>query len=162
MGFRTTWISEHMDIDWPGWFRDKYEGRVNFHRGLISSKFETKGAIDVMEDVQKALVELEWDYLPFHLVMLHECGGIEKVSIYKDKILYGDPHKFIVHEFSMHSSCCGCHDLENPNREFRDPDNSPVPIEPLNYEAIEKLAKNNPEVDLNELREIDAKLTAES
>lgn len=92
MGFRSTYISEHYAIEYPQWFKDKYEVSKG---GVIYSSVETKFPGEVVLDTWKALKEIKWfekDYeLDFNMVMLHECGGITKAQMGLEYLIIADP-----------------------------------------------------------------------
>ena len=124
MGFRTVFITNDNGYRWPQWFRDKYESTVNIPEcGCISSKHEGKMYLtyeDLCDDLQKCLFTKENErYKDIELVMMHECGGITKVQIYKDKILEAIPDSWYPiddnEKIHGHSEwCCdGCTNLEN-------------------------------------------------
>ena len=121
MGFRSTFVTEHYPIQWPQWFIDKYERSVFFpeKHGSICSRFEAKTYMSWSEldvDIQKAI---NWDELKLDnvvLVYLHECGGITRVQISKDNILYSEPKEWDETECVTHDYCYGCSDIKKINR----------------------------------------------
>src|SRR5947209_1999200 len=107
MGFRSTFITEDISLFIPQWFVTKWGDKVHFGRNRheiepfavmpISSQWEAKTYglwQDLPHDIQLMMQQdKEWndrDY-PIILVYLHECGGITRVEIHKDKILYSEP-----------------------------------------------------------------------
>ena len=101
MGFRSTIITEDLGgIKLPKWFVQKWSEYYNFgsqshakryykdNTLLISSKFENKFYMgedeEIFIDIQKICQKKDID--KFIIVMLHECGGITRVQIEKDKI----------------------------------------------------------------------------
>lgn len=118
MGFRSTFTTSDMGIiDWPDWFRKKYESWAYIPKfGTMSSKKEVKiyfTAEDFEEDIRRAI---DWDKIKskrsFVLVWLHQCGGITRVQIEKDCIKYSEPLEFHKTEGVMHADHCwpGCSD----------------------------------------------------
>jgi len=128
MGFRSTFTTEDCNrIEWPDWFVNKYSCAVWFNeisngftpmprvpRGTISSKNEQKayGFLDELHlDIQKAI---QWDALDiesFILVFLHECGGITRCQIERDKIKWSEPASWRVTDGVEHDTCYGCSDV---------------------------------------------------
>jgi hypothetical protein len=121
MGFRSTVISEDWNIDWPIWFREKWEGWIN-DQNMISSPFETKYPGEIAEDIQLALMasgyfqdSYEREYC---LAVLHECGGITKIQIGENYIYTGSPTEWDVEKSDDwvngqhgHCYCSNCTDL---------------------------------------------------
>lgn len=107
MGYRSTFVSEHVYITLPDWFIDKWKESVNFQLrpgGLygggegdttlpISSKYERKfysGAEDeLFLDLARVLREhKEKQYIKnLNIVLLHEDGCIDNVVIEPTKII---------------------------------------------------------------------------
>jgi len=103
MGFRSTFTVYSINtINIPVWFGEKYHELVFFGdwQGTatmpIHPRKEAKTYMawsELPEDIQKVLNEPKnshYDHWPFVLVYLHECGGITRVLIYKDRIEYQD------------------------------------------------------------------------
>jgi len=114
MGFRSVFITEDIAISWPEWFVEKWSQYVHFHEatGPISSKYELKTYNkwkDLEEDVQKIIGGGFTDKII--MVYLHECRGITRVEIYKDKILYSVPETWRVTQYIGHDECYGCSDI---------------------------------------------------
>lgn len=121
MGFRTTITTEDLSgIKLPKWFKDKWESSFNFGQGnnykntmLITSKYEMKyynaPDEDIFLDMQKIVKDK--DISSFVVVMLHECGGITRVQIEKDKIRMSEPTKWKEVDQVEHNYCYGCSDL---------------------------------------------------
>lgn len=106
MGYRTTFVSEHIYVPMPQWFVDKWESSVHFYtrpEGMygggagdltlpISSKFERKfysGAEDeLFLDLAKVLREIEdQEHIrDIQLVLMHEDGYIDRVTITPSKV----------------------------------------------------------------------------
>ncbi len=116
MGFRSTFITEDWGIlNWPEWFIEKYKHSITFNvdnNGAIASKHENKYYghwSDLCGDIQKCINEnkevLENNLFPFILIWLHECGGIDKVQIYPDKIIYKHPINWELSLDISHYSC---------------------------------------------------------
>jgi len=125
MGFRSTLISENIDISWwPEWFKDKYSEIIGTE-GVLRSKHEMKTYRyeQLPNDIQKALMEANPKLLGmegFTIIWLHECGGITKVQILADEIIAGDPSGWTtysqekdgcVSQDGGHNYCYGCSDL---------------------------------------------------
>lgn len=119
MGFRSTVMSEDYVIEWPKWFKKKYDYLVPTE-GMLLLDHEIKPylAEEFGEDVQKALLETRPELLEgdgYTMIWLHECGGITKVQVMTDRILSGYPVGWKVEEGyfpqSRHSYCYGCSDL---------------------------------------------------
>lgn len=124
MGFRSTLISEHYPTDWPDWFKEKHKGWIS-DSGVIASPYEVKFMDEIIEDTHKALTELDWfsNDNTFSMVSLHECGGLTKIQLNKDGILYADPLDWWLaddpydHSDGRHNYCYGCSDLRKLNNE---------------------------------------------
>lgn len=120
MGFRSTFVTEDHQIVWPDWFKQKYEGVLNFGRGekgALSAKHEYKHherGDGLLEDIQRAI---DWDTFGsklrphFVLVYLHECGGITRVEISKDAIRFSQPDAYSEIDEIEHDECYGCSNL---------------------------------------------------
>lgn len=128
MGFRTTIITEDFSgIKIPKWFVNKWGNDFNFgehknsyilyHRKntlLISSKREKKMYYgkdeEIFLDIQKICIKKGLD--KFIVIMLHECGGITRVQIERDKIRLSEPSAWNEVEEVTHNYCYGCSDLD--------------------------------------------------
>jgi hypothetical protein len=117
MGFRSTFTTLDFPIEWPDWFREKYASNIHFPvdgTGTLSSKREAKTYWTLSElhtDIQRAIV---WDeFMPknFVLVYLHECGGITRCQIGRDRIVWSEPSGWRISEGVEHSYCYGCSDV---------------------------------------------------
>lgn len=106
MGYRTTFVSEHIYVPLPQWFTDKWEESVHFYvrpEGLygapagtltmpISSKFERKfyssAEDELFIDLARVLRELdERDRVKeISIALMHEDGEIDRVIITPNKI----------------------------------------------------------------------------
>ena len=113
MGFRSTFITEDYAPKYPKWFKDKWKDAVFIGKGtVIASKHEAKTYglwMDLEEDLQKVMAE--WDLEDMILIYLHECGGITRLKITKDKIIYSEPTGWKETEQVEHNYCYGCSDL---------------------------------------------------
>jgi hypothetical protein len=129
MGFRTTITTEDLSgVKLPKWFVEKWKRYYNFgeHKRLfgnpyyrkdtllISSKCEVKmyegKDEEIFTDIQKICKKKNID--TFIAVMLHECGGITRVQIEKDKIRLSEPTGWEEVEEITHDYCYGCSDLD--------------------------------------------------
>lgn len=121
MGFRSTLTIEHYAITWPDWFVEKYSNSVWFgegNKGVIASKYEAKtyGMFsDLHNDIQKAI---NWDNAPESIVLvyLHECGGVTRCQIFKDKIKWSEPESWRETDGVEHNYCYGCSDANGLNK----------------------------------------------
>lgn len=115
MGFRSTFITNDFKVDWPDWIKGKYAGSVWFPAdgyGPLASLHEAKTYslwAELPEDIQKAI---DWakrgsDWF-FCIVFLHECDGITRCEIHKDKILWTEPTGWRKTEGVEHDYCYGC------------------------------------------------------
>lgn len=115
MGFRSTFVTEDMNITWPIWFREKYP-HLNFgddNNGQLSTKFEIKiYEDDIFKDIQKVLVEVNF-CLKFTIAVLHECGGINRVDITKDKVEYAEIKDWGRVDFLNHNYCYYCEEFKD-------------------------------------------------
>jgi hypothetical protein len=118
MGFRSTFVTQDLGFGrkWPEWFVTRWGGLCEFGKnGQLSSVREEKtyGRLDELDtDIQKAIREMEVDEIV--LVYLHECGGITRVQIDHDKILYSEPQTWKVVDGVTHDYCYGCSDVVAP------------------------------------------------
>lgn len=124
MGFRTTYISEDWNIQWPDWFREKHSTWIN-KQNMIVSPCEIKFADEIMQDIHKSLLEVDWfkDWeldRAFAVVGLHECGGVTKIDFTREKVFVGNPTGWDVEESDDwinsqhgHVYCYGCSDLKD-------------------------------------------------
>ena len=109
----------------PEWFTEKWGNYVHLSdNGLfpMSSKYEKKYYDSFEEDeflldVQKMLLEAGRlaDGLDdrISLVLFHECDGLTKVVIYKDKIVGMEPTAWKEVKSVEHNYCYGCSDVED-------------------------------------------------
>ena len=132
MGFRSTWAVAHHNVKWPDWFVEKYKNFIWFHEdhtNMIAPKGEGKCTfhwVDLVEDIQKCIDWADW-YMSdhaFNMVFLHECSGITRVKIYKDRIIFSEPDRFIETRGFCHSDGCEvCYDNNDtelhPERRYR-------------------------------------------
>lgn len=111
MGFRSVFVTDYYPRHWPKWFIEKYKDHINVPEdGPLTPKHECKQYStweNLPEDIQKAIV---WDpnHGPFVLVYLHECGGITRVEIHQNKILYTEPDGWSRVDEPTHYYCHGC------------------------------------------------------
>jgi len=118
MGFRSTFCTQDYSIEWPLWFKEKYH-TLCFDGGISSSReYKKYGNYlgDLDEDIQKALNECGFGDDNFILVYLHECGGITRVQIEKDKIYYSEPTYWELTKGATHSGCYECSDIPPAGR----------------------------------------------
>lgn len=116
MGFRSVFITEDKAFDLPPWFFDKWRDCFHFRQddkgklGLpISSKIEQK-MHHFSDDFHQDLQKLIDDKGVLVLIWLHECGGMTRVEIHKQRILYSEPEGWEKTDGSTHSYCYGCSD----------------------------------------------------
>lgn len=104
MGYRSTFVTEHIYIKFPDWFIEKWKDAVHFQvrpEGLygggagdltlpISSKFERKfysGAEEpLFLDLARVLREHEEEIDRLRLVIIHEDGEVDRVIVTPHKI----------------------------------------------------------------------------
>lgn len=126
MGFRSNFITEDLYGIIPQWFLDKYpnytyhtyEDKKSFP---LAQLYETKFYSDVNEtekflDIQKVLKEGKDMPDDIIVILLHECGGITRVTITKDAITAREPVNWKDVENVTHSYCYGCSDGPSVNR----------------------------------------------
>ena len=88
MGYRSTFVTEHVAITWPEWFVLKYHEHVFFNtdfsgsRGVIASKAEGKfyapgvGIFgELVSDVERVCTEVGMH--EFKMVVMYEDGQVE-------------------------------------------------------------------------------------
>lgn len=119
MGFRSNFIAEISGYTIPEWFKEKYPTWV-FHGNadsqnclaqLFESKFYGKFTEDErFLDVQKMLQEQKWGGDEIVIILLHECGGITRVSVKRDSITAQEPIEWDNVESVEHDYCYGCSD----------------------------------------------------
>lgn len=123
MGFRSVLITEdRRGVEVPPEFlvkhptlqavRNEEDGKTYFP---LSSMTESKFYANFEEhqlflDIQKLLRNIEHFDLGINIVLLHECGGITKVIIYKDRIVGMEPTGWKMVEAVEHDYCYGCSD----------------------------------------------------
>lgn len=107
MGYRAVAITEHTGVEIPGWFKDKwgdqlsipvYKGEfykkdiIGKPRTPIAYTFERKWHDEVIEDLQK-VVEQDKDWIGdcLQMIMMHEDGKVNRLTIYADKVVIEDP-----------------------------------------------------------------------
>ncbi len=130
MGFRSTLITQHNFLPLPVWFVEKYKDylyingvdkenpREDEKAGLpFASKYEFKTYFPTAEslpaDIQKVIRESTENVSPsLVFIWLHECGGITRVQIDKDNIIYSEPTEWKKTEGVTHDYCYGCSDIK--------------------------------------------------
>ena len=131
MGFRTTITTEDLSgVKLPKSFVEKWQKEFNFgeHKHsrnayyqqntfLISSKFERKmyngKEEEIIVDIQRVARLKGLDKII--LIALHECGGITRFQIEKDKIRLSEPTEWKEVDDITHNYCYGCSDLKKEN-----------------------------------------------
>ncbi len=119
MGFRSTFTTQDYHIAWPAWFIEKYQDSVYIPEGgagPLHSKHECKIYYtwpDLLEDMQQAI---DWDgkYVNLEslvLIFLHECGGLTRYQIFRDRIAGSEPYAWQEAGRPTHHYCYGCSDL---------------------------------------------------
>lgn len=124
MGFRSTVVTDDWRVAWPEWFKDKYVGSLTFGKdgnGPLAPLFECKsyGAWnELAEDVQRAI---DWEDFPsnFVMVFLHECGGVTRCQIERDRIAWSEPTGWRQTDGVEHEYCYGCSDVPSGDAEAR-------------------------------------------
>ena len=122
MGFRSTFVSQHADVSWPEWFREKHASAVSIsEHNVLASKLERKvycDWTDLLEDIQKAIdwhaydpsygKNSRWPSRCFCILFFHECRGVTRVEIYHDHIDWFEPKDWHKVNGVTHSYCNGC------------------------------------------------------
>jgi hypothetical protein len=117
MGFRSTCVTSETEVEWPEWFRVKYERSFWIPKdGVIASKFEVKDydtlGESLAEDIQKVMQDVEQEskkkLRDIVLIWLHECGGVTKVRIKSDRVVYMLPTQWHEVDGVVHWYCYGC------------------------------------------------------
>ena len=113
MGYRAVAITEHTGVTIPQWFKDKWDDQLNIskygemamekYRGKprtpISYRWERKWHDDIIEDLQKVLIEdTEWSGTTLQMIMMHEDGAVNRINIYKDKVVVEAPDSWSIEE----------------------------------------------------------------
>ena len=120
MGFRSTFITEDKyTTTYPEWFREKWKEHLMFSDNMvIAPKYEIKfygTGYKIIEDIQKVLSEFglaEKDgELSILLVYLHDCDGITKLKIYKDRVVYSEPTGWKEVDDVTHDECDRCSEI---------------------------------------------------
>jgi hypothetical protein len=117
MGFRSTFTAFDGIVEWPAWFREKYKDTIYFNdRCGISSIAEGEHYgrwKTLFEDIQKSI---DWDSRKnlknFIVIFLHECGGITRIQIEKNRIVLTEPSGWNEVDRVTHNYCVGCSDAE--------------------------------------------------
>lgn len=113
MGFRSVFIAaDHYLTIWPDWFLAKWGEACHFAegRGAFASKRECKAYVTWRElpaDVQRA-VDWDADGPNFVIVFLHECGGVTRCQIMRDRIIWSEPTGWEQTDGITHDYCYGC------------------------------------------------------
>lgn len=99
MGYRHTLISSSYFIEWPEWFKAKYDADFYITEVVIATKGEKKFYIreDFFTDTQVALNEIGWfekGLLCFVFVALSEDNVVNKIIISKDNIKFSIAGEF--------------------------------------------------------------------
>jgi hypothetical protein len=119
MGFRSTFVTDNIGIEWPTWFVDKWKDWVHFAfwnekaMGPISSRVEHKTYtkwVELPTDIQKVISE-ESDSLRkrIRLLFFHECGGCSCFEIKPTDIIITEPVAWREKDDVGHYSCGECH-----------------------------------------------------
>lgn len=124
MGFRSNFITEDMrGIEVPRWFNEKYPQHYcwrNNNTGQyffpIMQPWESKfysalAETEIFLDIQRILRESD-STIDIVLILLHECGGITRVKITKEKITGREPTEWKEVESVTHDYCYGCSDTK--------------------------------------------------
>lgn len=106
----------------PQWFIDKYpylvtrnmeECDLSFQTFPISTHHEIKfyddwNKNDIFVDIQRIMKEYNYGYSPdeIDVVLLHECGGVSRISISKESIIGTEPVVWKKTESSEHGYHC--------------------------------------------------------
>ena len=124
MGFRSMMISESTTLTATPEFVEKWGQRGYWinehdHNFAIATMTERKfydAQNELFDDIQKLLSDPELNRYNTHdieLILFHECGGVEKVTIFKDLIQWTRPEyqtEWIDVDGPSHSYCYGCSD----------------------------------------------------
>lgn len=124
MGFRSTFVTDDIGIEWPTWFVDKWKDWIHFAfwtkqgigpiaMGPISSRVEHKTYTkweELPTDIQKVVNE-ESDTLRkrIRLLFFHECGGCSCFEIRPENIVITEPVTWRKKDEVTHYSCGECH-----------------------------------------------------
>ena len=119
MGFRSTFVTDDLGIEWSTWFVDKWKDWVHFAfwngqaMGPISSRVEAKTYTHWKElptDIQKVISE-KFDPLRkrIRLLFFHECGGCSCFEIKPESIIITEPIAWREKDDVTHYSCGECH-----------------------------------------------------
>lgn len=129
MGFRSTFVTNDYNVNWPDWLKEKYKDSINFN-SCASSKKEAKFYgiwSNLIQDFHKALHDINFfneylDSVHLHLtvLILHECDGVTRYQLYKDKIICSEPTPFSSWEEKdgiTHHYCYECENTMNTQLE---------------------------------------------
>lgn len=121
MGFRSNLISEDTGLDLPNWFIEKYSEYKDFYFDsdksvpftLLKERkyYDNLAEKEIFIDIQKVLKESTWNGDKLVCVLIHECGGITRVEIWKDKIIGNEPTSWKTVDCVNHNYCYGCSDV---------------------------------------------------
>lgn len=109
MGFRTSLISEDAYISWPDKFKKKYRHLLYMPSGgCLSTKMpmKTYNYKEMFEDIQKAIPWKKSKREKFNIILLAECGGVQRVWIKPKEILYDVPTRFEFRDGLEHGYYC--------------------------------------------------------
>mgnify|MGYP003496103331 FL=1 len=114
MGYRASAITEHTGVTIPQWFKDRWEGQLSIPtyegemfseevrgtpRTPIAYRWERKWHDDIIEDLQRCLKEdTEWSGDKLMMIMMHECGSVNRISIYRDKVVIEAPSGWTIED----------------------------------------------------------------
>lgn len=112
MGYRASAITEHTGLNIPQWFSDKWKDQLSIpiYKGAwykkeyigrprtpIAYLHERKYHHDILEDLQKCVAEdKEWSGDNLQMIMMHEDGKVNRISIYADKLVIENPTEWEV------------------------------------------------------------------
>lgn len=107
MGYRAVAITEHTGITIPQWFKDEwgdqlsiptYQGQmykeefIGKPRTPIAYTHERKWHDELIKDLQKVVAEdKEWSGDNLQMIMMHEDGKVNRITIYADKVVIESP-----------------------------------------------------------------------
>ena len=119
MGFRSTFVTDDIGIEWPTWFVDKWKDWVHFTfcneqaMGPISSRVEHKTYTkweELPTDIQKVISTYPDDLRKrIRLLFFHECGGCSCFDIKPQSIVLTEPVAWREKDSISHYSCGECH-----------------------------------------------------
>jgi hypothetical protein len=92
MGYRSTFVTDDLNLQLPEWFVEKWGKSVHMAEGNrtpIASKYEAKTYwhwLGLEEDLQRVLSEGEHPHWSIHIVFMGEDGELSKSEIFSDRI----------------------------------------------------------------------------